>query len=297
MRRLSMTALLAFDALARHGSASRAAEELRLTRSAVSHQIRHLEERIGTKLVLRAGRGLRLTPEGALYAQRLRTALHALTDATHRAREPTVAGKLRISCIPSLATRWLAVHIGAFRRMHPKADLEISTSNDPSDVYRSDIDIFIRYGSGRWEDRWVRPLAQIEFYPVCSPQLLNRSVGLRSPDELQRYDLIHVADRADWARWFAAAKATHINAPVGLWFADAHLGLDAAAAGHGIALGDDVLASEDLRTGRLVRLSDTAIPAPEAYYVIADSAGMSHIVRRVFVDWLCGQMRATRQPR
>lgn len=295
MRRLSMTGLLAFDALARHGSASRAAEELRLTRSAVSHQVRLLEETVGTKLVCKVGRGLGLTAEGALYAQRVRTALHALTDATQRAREPAVAGKLRISCIPSLATRWLAINIGDFRRLHPEADIEISTSNDPNDVYRSNIDLFIRYGSGTWAERWVCPLAHIEFYPVCSPQLLNLLGRPQSPDELRGYDLIHVADRADWTRWFAAAKAAHVNVPVGLWFADAHLGLDAAAAGYGVALGDDVLASEDLRTGRLIRLFDIAIPAPEAYYVIADPAGMGQLAKRVFVDWLCDRMRVTRQ--
>lgn len=292
----SMSALRAFEALSRHLNMARAAQELNLTRSAISHQVRFLEAAVGAALLRKDGRGVALTPEGTAYAQRVRDALAAIGDAGQKLKEPSVAGRLRISCQPSVATRWLSHHIGEFHRAYPEIDLEVSTSSDVGDVYRSEIDLFIRYGNGSWRDRWVRPLAQVEFFPVCSPQLLNLAGRLQRPDDLAGYPLIHVADRADWGRWLAAAGAERVAAPIGLWFSDAHLGLNAAAVGHGIVLGDRFLAGEDLRSGRLVRLFDVAIPAPDAYYAIADPAKAGRPTVRTFLEWVQQRVQASMRP-
>lgn len=286
-----MSALRAFEAVSRHLNMARAAKELNLTRSAISHQVRFLEAAVGADLLRKDGRGIALTPEGTAYALRVRDALAALSDAGQKIKEPSVAGRLRISCQPSLATRWLSLHIGEFHRTYPEIDLEIFSSSDVDDVYRGDVDLFIRYGNGVWKDRWIRLLTQVEFFPVCSPQLLNQTGRLHKPDDLAGLPLIHVADRGDWGRWLLAAGAERVVPHVGLWFADAHLGLNAAAAGHGIALGDRFIAGEELRSGRLVRLFDLAIPAPEAYYAIADPVKAGRPAARIFIDWMVERLQ------
>jgi LysR family glycine cleavage system transcriptional activator len=280
--------LRAFEAAARHGAVTRAAGELNVTHSAVSHQVRVLEETLGVKLFDRRGRRLILTPAGQSYLATVQQALDLIADASARVLQPAPEGRLTIASPPAFATKWLIRRIGRFLEAYPRISLTIR----PYQLRNRDLidssDVFIEYGNGHWERKWVRLLSQIEFFPVCSPRLLNK-VPLRSPDDLRLHVLLHDDIGGNWARWLAAAGVDGIDPGSGLLLHNANLSLDSAVLGYGVALGDPVLAGEDLASGALIRPIQFSIPAMENYYVVCEYDRTTSPMVRVFLEWLLQQ--------
>lgn len=287
-----MQALRAFEAAARAGSLTKAAESLHVTHGAISHQIKSLESDLGVPLVERAGRGIRLTDEGERFATRVRTAFAELMTAVQEITTRANPRLLRVSVAPSFAARWLLPRVGRFIAAHPDIDLDVSANIVNVDFQRDNADVAIRYGFGQWDGVRVELLLDDSFFPVCSPRIAG-GVPTR-PADLARYTLLR-ADNEPWKPWFEAAGLDWPEPTRGPIFNDsAHL-MQAAAEGQGIALGRATLLGNDERNGVLVRPFSVEAPAPRRFYLvypprIADSSKLI-----TFRAWLHEEIAADRK--
>ena len=277
-------ALRAFDGAARHLSFTKAAQDLGVTQSAVSHSIRDIEGRLGVALFRRDGRRVDLTDAGRRYhpfvqeaLAKLRAGDLAITDPDRRSRVLTV------SVSPSFAAKWIAPRIGGFAALHPDLDLRISATALHVDFADGEIDLAIRHGDGRWPALTAVRLCTEMWLAVCSPALANGPVSAR---RLLKMPLIHHKDSAAWRNWLGLEGAAAIDANRGLTFSDMSLAIDAAVAGQGVALARSALAARDLIAGRLVAASASRKPADFAYWIVRpkDRARGAKIVR--FMAWL-----------
>lgn len=294
MRLPSIKALRALEAVGRLGSVRRAAEELHLTRSAVSHQLRFLEAELGFPLTGREGRGVLLTPRGERYAREVRAALRALARAGEDTAGPELAGKLTVSCTPGFATYWLCPNIGRFLADHPNVDLGVVSPRRLDDVTAAEVDVFIAYGQGGWPGMWTELLAEARFAPICSPRLLQQ--GLREPADLERFRLLHLGDRTDWLRWLSAAGLGWPEGRDGIVFSDMNLVLSAALAAQGVAMGDTMTSTNALASGALVQPFALTVPASGAYHLVADPAAVGAPLARAFLSWLRGELSGRGRP-
>lgn len=286
MRIPSTQALRALDAFARHGSVWRAADELHLTRSAVSHQLRLLERDLGFELLKKIGKGVALTPRGQHYASDVRKALTVLGDAGSRHTGKGVGGSFAVSCTPGFASLFLCIHIGEFQQRYPDVALKVLTPQRLDDVSNPEADAFIAFGVGNWPNRSAELLCEVSFTPLCSPSLLNRIGGFTKPADMLRANLLHLGDTEDWARWLALSKVENPDPEKGIFFSDMNLIFSAAIAGQGIAMGDELTGSGALGEGRLVRPFDIAIKSPRSYFLVTEHAKESHPVLGPFRNWL-----------
>jgi len=296
MKLPSLNALRAFEAAARHSSFTLAARELNVTQSAVSHQVQNLEGELGLELFQRLPRSLRLTPAGAALATAAHDAFGRIEVATRAAdRRPA---RLCISVLPSFASRWLLPRLKRFHASWPRLDLRIHASREPCDFSRDGVDVALRYGRGGWKGLHVEKLFSEEIFPVCSPRIAR---SLRSPADLSRQVLLHDEVRAahgGWAEWLRAAGAPQIDASRGTVFTDAHLMLEAAADGQGVALARSALAAGDLAAGRLVRPFRCSVPVRYQYYLVHPPAYEKRPEVRAFRDFLVAEVaRQARRPR
>ena len=247
-----MKAIVAFEVVARNASFGKAAEELNLTISAVSHQIATLEEYVGRQLFVRSPRGVTLTAAGERYRQSLSGALAIIADATQTARTETGTEVLRVHSSPSFARLWLMPRLSRFRSAHPEVRIRLSASPGHSDFLRGEIDADIRYGTARWADLHVESVFAEEMMPMISPNLQAR-LSLRSPEDLLLQDLIlSDVNLVQWPQWFAANGIGMCPSQFALRFDRAGLAIDAAVLELGIALESDKLAAQFLKTGMLV---------------------------------------------
>jgi LysR family glycine cleavage system transcriptional activator len=278
--------LRALDSFARHGSVWRAADELNLTRSAVSHQLRLLERDLGFVLLQRVGKGVSLTPQGRRYALDVRKALTVIAEAGQRHDSSGIGGSFQVSCTSGFASLWLCTHIAGFQEMYPDVALNIVTPRRLDDVSNTEADVFISFGIGNWPNHAVDLLCEIEFTPLCSPSLLNRLGGLTKPQDLLRANLLHLVDFEDWSRWFAATGVENPDPECGIVFSDMNLVFSSAIAGQGIAMGDELTSRKALDEGRLVRPFDTAIKSPRSYFLVTERTKADHPITKAFSGWL-----------
>ncbi|MDG4883936.1 LysR substrate-binding domain-containing protein [Mesorhizobium sp. WSM4884] len=294
MRIPSTQALRALDSFARHGSVWRAADELHLTRSAVSHQLRLLERDLGFDLLQRIGKGVALTPRGQRYAADVRKALTVLGDAMTQGGGTGVGGSFAISCPPGFASMFLCTHIGEFQQMYPDVALSVLTPRRLDDVSNPEADAFIAFGVGNWPNRAVELLCEVSFTPLCSPTLLNKIGGFSKPADVLRANLLHLSDTEDWARWLALSKVENPDTEGGIFFSDMNLVFSAAIAGQGIALGDELTGRRALSEGRLVKPFEATVPSPRAYFLVFEHAKAGHPVLNAFSEWLRAKLSENR---
>jgi LysR family glycine cleavage system transcriptional activator len=298
MRRLPpLNTLRAFEAAARRTSFLRAAKELHVTASAVSHQIRALEKFLGVALFHRDGRQVRLTPAGENYWQAVRAGLAQIAAATTRLAAPCTGGVLTLSVAPSFATPWLAPRLAAFQLDHPELEVRLISSLELTDFAKSDVDAAVRYGSGDWPGLRSHRLFAEELVPVTSPRLRIGRRRLRKPADLREATLLHVMFRlGQWRMWLAAAGIDDIDAERGPRFHTTPLALEAAMAGRGVAIADRGLIGEHLRRGRLVAPFDIVLPSEYAYYLVypQDRTDNPNIV--LFREWLLAEVKASVEP-
>jgi LysR family glycine cleavage system transcriptional activator len=262
-----MQALRAFDAAARTGSLTRAAESLHLTHGAISHQIKSLEEELDVKLVERSGRGIRLTDEGERFAARVRGVLAELSDAVREVSERRNPRQLRLTTMPSFAARWLLPRVSRFFKAHPDIDLEIRSSSAIVDLQREDVDIAIRYfPTGQWPGMLCEHLLDDHYFPVCSPRLARGKLPKR-PADLARFTLLR-AEGDLWQPWFEAAGLDWPEPTRGPLFTDSSHMLQAAIEGQGVAIARSSLLGDDLRNGVLVKLFDVDFPSTRKYFLV-----------------------------
>lgn len=283
----SLNGLRAFEAAARHLSFTRAAAELNVTQTAISHLIRRLEQQLGTKLFIRRNRALMLTREGQEYLPSIRSAFDDLRQATARLRRPTHEGLLTLSTTASLATKWLVSRVAAFQDAHPGIEVRITTSAHLVDFRREEVDVAVRYGHGIWPGLRADWLMAEHLFPVCSPELL-AAKPLRDPADLANHTLLHTnVSREDWQLWLTAAGLPMAIAKQrGLMFDQHFMAIQAAMQGLGVALGRTHLVEDDIAAGRLVMPFATALPEDAGYYVVVPNATADVPKIVLFRDWL-----------
>ena len=287
-----LTALRAFEAAGRHLSFTKAADELHVTQAAISHQVKSLEEYLGLKLFRRLNRTLLLTDAGQLYLPPLTDAFEGITRATHRLRQHLGRARLTVSVLPSFAAGWLVPRLGRFRQRCPDVDLRIDPTNSLTDFRRDGVELGILYGRGNYPGLRTDRLMREEFFPVCSPRLLEGPAPLRDPADLTHHTLLHDDMTVDWRTWLLAAGVEGVDAERGITVTDSSMLLRAAIAGQGVALARSVLAADEIASGRLVRPFDVDVPTEYAYYLAypEESADQSNVV--AFREWILEEARA-----
>ena len=286
MKRLPIGPLRAFDVAARHLNLSAAAQEMNVTHAAVSRQVKQLEERLGVKLFERLPRGLKLTAHGALLAEGTRQAFDRLASAVEDVSIPAVRRKLTISTFASFAARWLMPRIGGFSELFPDADLQVITDARLVDFAREDVDIGIRFGSGKYPGLHVIPLFKPQEIVVCAPELLKRGPPIRQYSDLKHYTLLHDDSHRSWMRWLNRVGAKGANPRRGIICGDRNSMLQAALAGQGLALASEVFAAADLEAGRLVKVFDVEVASPYAIYAVCLPRRLNDPIISGALDWL-----------
>ncbi|HVW68597.1 MAG TPA: LysR substrate-binding domain-containing protein [Steroidobacteraceae bacterium] len=280
-----MQALLALDAFERLGTAWQAAEELGITRSAVSHRLALLEETLGFGILERSGKGTALTSRGKRYALSVRRSLSLIAEAGKEDRTP-IEGTLRISSTAGFASMWLCQHIARFHEEHPNLSLEICTRRELDNVSDPTMHVFIAFGDGNWPNYLMKRLYDVEYLPVCSPTLLNSRGGLERPPDVLRFPLLHLHRRDDWSRWLATNGVEVAKTVPGILFSDMMLIQSAALAGQGIMMGDNVTCAALLSAGQLVCPFSTTISAPGSYYLVIDRRQRRNPAVQAFSSWI-----------
>jgi LysR family transcriptional regulator, glycine cleavage system transcriptional activator len=244
--------LLAFDAVARLGSVSKAAEELNLTVSAVSHQVANLESFVERQLFNRSPRGLALTIRGERFQRDITGALTLLAAAAKNVRCGEVAEVLRIHSVPTFASLWLMPRLPAFRALHPQLRVQLDASYGETDFARGETDVDICYGTVRGRDLHVETLFAEEIMPMISPGL-RAKLDIRTPQDLLNQDLIlSELTLVQWPHWFAAHGVPVGPSSYSLAFDRTSMAFDAAIQGLGIVLDSNRTAEAALDRGDLV---------------------------------------------
>jgi LysR family transcriptional regulator, glycine cleavage system transcriptional activator len=248
----SLTALRAFEAAARHGSFTEAASELHITQTAVSHHVRALEDELGVPLFVRHTRRVELTPPGRAWAGALGDVFTRLYSANRRLRAlPRARPVVKVTAIPSFASRWFVPRLGRFLERHPNVDVHVSPAAELVDFANEDVDFGIRYGRGTYRGLRVEPLYEDAWAVVCAPTLRGRT-RLSSPTDLPRF-VILVDDDEDALRdWLDAHGMRNVHPERVVTLTDSSMVIEAATRGQGVALARLSLAADELVAGRLV---------------------------------------------
>lgn len=265
-----------FDAAARHHSFRLAADELCVTPSAVSQQIRQLEDYFGVRLFRRMPRSVELTRDGTILADVVQEALTMLVHGCGRLFDPDASVILCINTSTSLANRWLVSHLKGFMQEHPQIKITLLASNDPVDFRRQDIDVAIRWGKNDWKsDVFAERLTRDYHFPVCSPGYRDE-IDLRTPRCLSRATVLHEVHGSAWTTWFTTTDSQSQTFRDTLYFGDAALMLEAAVANQGVCLTNYLLAEKDLATGRLIAPFETVFDLEDEGYYILTSVDFAH---------------------
>ena len=285
----SLNGLRAFEAAARHLSFTQAASELNVTQTAISHQIRRLEEELGIRLFVRQNRALALTPEARDYLPGVRAAFNDLRLATDRLLRKDDDKVLTVSTLASLAAKWLLPRLTDFQEQHPGIDVRITTSTSLVDFQRDNVDAAIRYGRGQWPGLRADWLMADELFPVCSPSLLRGDKPLRQPEDLKGYPLLHTsnANSDDWRLWLTAAGLPgDIARQPGITFDMIFMTIQAAIDGIGVAMGRTSYVQDDIAKGRLVVPFKIALPADAGFYLVAPEGRREAPKLAAFREWM-----------
>jgi len=290
-----LNALRAFEAAARHLSLTKAAQELNVSPGAVSHQIRALEALLEIQLFERRVRAIALTPAAKLLYPGLQNGFLQIQEAVTSLRHATNDRVLVVSTPPGLTAKWLAARLYRFASAHPEIEVRISSSLANANFTTDGVDVAVRNLAVRPAgdpDLLIERLVELSFVPVCSPRLYEQHGLPRTADALARMPLIHddsLSSRAKmptWSDWFHAAGVPSVDIGGGLHFNSADHALDAASEGAGVLLAHDVLAYDDLRTGRLIIPVALPIWSDRAYYVVCPKHRSTVPQVRAFRDWI-----------
>jgi len=297
MRRLpSLTALRAFEAAARHLSFKTAADELGLTATAISHQIRLLEDALARPLFRRRPRPLALTSAGATLFPVIRNGFDAFADALAKVRDGNATPKLRVTTTNAFAARWLLPRLPLWRAAHPDIVMEVIGTDAVIDLIGGDADVAIRYAFAPPIGLISTELLRDRFWPVASPKLLDSERPIKCPSDLAQHPFIHAGWPATethaptWERWLTMAQridhdVTPDVAERGLMFSEELHAIDAVIASQGIGLLSDVLVERELARGELVKLLDLPLPGFGFYLVYtADHPRQAPI--DLFSEWI-----------
>lgn len=293
-RTIPFKGLRAFEAAARHLNFSAAADELGVTPSAISHQVRALEEHLGESLFVRGHRGIVLSPTGRACLQPLRNAFDQIESVMKTARSYNRARALTIRVSPCVASRWLMPRLHRFQGIYPEIEVSIDASGQIYDFHEDETDAIFRLRCGNFEDMQVDRVLSEEIFPICSPEIVRRN-ALDSPADLVHHTLLHdrnlsvVETVPDWERWLEFAGVRNVDAQRGHRFCHSTAAIEATIAGRGVCLGRSALVEDDLRAGRLVRPFDIQYPARHDYCLIYPKKSAKKGQLMAFRDWVMAE--------
>lgn len=263
---LPLETLRAFDAAARSGSFSAAAEKLNLTHGAVSRQIAKLEDWLGLKLFDRGARGVALTIEGNRLHLRTTEAFALIASNSDRWVEPRGTAVVRLTSIPSVSGLWLMPRLPALESGEPRLRIILDVDIRQADLADQGIDLSIRCGRGRIPERISLQLFEEHIFPIASPELA-KEIAKGGPSRLLKYPLINDSDASGWRAWLGAQGIDYRPRPQDRRFEDYNLVLDAAAHGLGIALARPPLTEHQLKSGRIVPVDERTALNPVSYWM------------------------------
>ncbi len=288
----SFSSLRAFEATARHLSFSTAADELCLTQSAISHQVKALETFIGVQLLLRSSKCVTLTRQGAKYHAQVSMLMDTLETATLQLSRDAVQGPLYVHASPSFAALWLLPRIRMFNQVFPDIELNVVTTDKVEGLDSQPFDIRINCA-------YKTPLSASEDIfmvsprmPVCSPDLLKDGAQILQYEDILNYPILREFDHDGWDEWFCVAGFTNTPKTKGPRLENALLTLQAAKLGQGITLGHITLITEELNNGSLVKLFDTATLPELIYTITCDPQKLRRNKVAVFREWLLKEVES-----
>lgn len=281
---LPLNALRAFEASARLGSFTRAGLELRVTQTAISHQVKALEETLGLTLFKRLPRGLALTDEAQALLPVLSDAFRRMSATLSQFEQGNFREILTIGVVGTFAIGWLLPRLSRFREAHPHVDLRLKTNNNRADMLLDGLDLFIRFGDGAWHATEAVRLMEAPFSPVCAPQVATR---LAQPRDLAGADLLRSYRQDEWAAWFRMAGLEPLPAR-GFMFDSSRALVEAAALGAGVALVPVAMFAREIAEGRVVR--PFAVEAPlGAYWLTWLKSRRQTPAMRAFRQWIADE--------
>lgn len=294
-----LNSLRAFEAAARHKSFKHAAEELFVSHSAISHQIRRLEEYLNVDLFHRVSRGVELTRSGRIFYPVLREAFDLIDEGTELVLSPEAPNTLTVQVYSTFAIRWLIPRLPAFQTEHPEIRVRLHTSQTDVNFEHEDVDICVMVGQQDQPELHYDFLFSSQLFPVCSPALLKDVKPLEEPADLEHHTLIQVyPSKQDWLVWLESNGVEGIDPDSGLQLDSYDLALNTAVQGLGVALGIEPFANRDLEAGTLVELfPGTRTPTLGSWFMACrrDKAELEKI--SAFRRWLLAEIENDPQMR
>lgn len=288
-----LSALRAFAVAGRHLSFQRAAAELAVTPTAISHQIRRLEEDLGAPLFRRLTRKLELTETGRELLPEVAGAFDRIGAALERIKASGDSGVLTISAITTLCFRWLVPRLPRFQAEHPRIEVRIEASPRLVDFARDDVDVAIRHGLGHWPGLTAIKLMDDRITPLIAPSLLAKGPPLRKPADVLHYPLLREETlHSEWENWF---RLMGIGAPPparGTMFNSSQLAVQAAETGLGIAIVNPDFFVDEIRSGRLVQPFGDIHPTGKSFFLVFPPAAAARPKVAVLRDWLVAEAKA-----
>jgi LysR family transcriptional regulator, glycine cleavage system transcriptional activator len=288
-----LRALTAFEAAARLGSFRLAAGELGITRSAVSHQVKALEQRLGIQFFRRDARRAELTQAGHIYYPAIREAFDQIETQT-RALRPTVNdNELTIQVYFTVALKWLIPRLHDFERRYPDMKVRLSTSYFDWDFDEKHVDAGIILARNKSPQHYYRPLFRSLLTPVCAPELVKGPNAIKTPQDLKKHKLLYVyTAEEDWHLWFEAAGVKGLKLSDRLAVDSYILAQEAALEGRGVAMTIGPFATEEIKTGRLVQPFPLLVPHRHQWQFACNSEHRMKPKIKRFEDWLVKQIAA-----
>lgn len=293
---LPFNSLRTFEAVARLRGFGRAAEELGVTQSAVSQQVKSLEEWLGLRLITRGGGRVVPTEEGARLASEVHRGFGGVAALCRTLRETRAEPlALNLSCLPGFAYVWLIPRLIGFDQLHPDIPVSITTTAQLATFTDDDIDLAIRYGPGGYTGLHVEQLLPETLFPVCAPALLERGPPLERVEDLARHTLLVddvnelVGVAPTWDYWARKSGVTLPRNPRQRRFGQSNMVVQAAERGMGVALGRSPLVADALRRGTLVRPFEGEVASGFSYWLVCPETALSVPRIRVFREWLLAE--------
>ncbi|AWI60764.1 transcriptional regulator GcvA [Sinorhizobium fredii] len=281
-----LQALRAFEAVGRLLSFRRAGEELLITQSAVSHHIKQLEDMLGVRLFVRKAKSIALTPEGAGYLERTVEAFRIIADATSEIRRETERQWVRVSVLPSFGANWLVSRLANFMLQYPEIEVELEPTLRLADFASDDVDLAIRFGTGRWEGVRSEWLMNEELSPVVSPALFGDGSRFAEPADLLFHTLLESWKLVDWTLWLGEVNVDIRRARV-LQLTDYNIVLQAALNGQGVAIGRMHMVRDHLAAGRLLQPFPQIVRSEKiAYWLVMPQNRRLSAGAEAFASWL-----------
>ena len=294
----SLDLIRGFEAAARELSFTRAGAQLHVTQSAVSRQIKALEDHLGVKLFMRMNRALKLTAEGETLYRTAQSVLRQLEDATASITSRNDEPLLTVTTTVSFAALWLVPRLARFRENHPGIDVRLAAANELSNLERDRIDVAIRFCEPRAAPAGAVSLTGEEVFPVCSPALMrDRARPLKKPADLARHVLLHYDDPAgqwpwlSWGQWLDAFKLAELKPAATARYSHYDQMIQAAIEGEGVALGRTPLIKRLLKNGALAAPFQGRVAGTREYFVIVSPRSAARTQVQQFVTWLQKEIR------